>query len=1260
MAVVGEAHIIVRAITNRVRPDIQNAFNGVQDLVGNIGNDAGDAFSRGLSRGMGRGGGGGDLLTSSLAKSAEAARVKFGALVTASYFLGPAIASVVGAIGALGAGLVSLVSVLGAAAPSAIVFAGALGAVAQAAIVARVAFSGVAAALQAGLKTQKAAVDNSRQIERAEKRLLEARVRLRRLIDEEGPERLAQAQERARDATDSAADSLISSQRAERSYQDAQKKTKKALEDLNQAREDAKEKIQQLRFEVEGGAISEKKARLEFEKARDALQRVQDLPPNSRARQEAELAFAEADLNLRKAIDRNKDLKKEEQAATKAGVEGSKEVKAAVESLENARKDEAESGVDAARANRDLAKAQEAMKKAVADAGPGGSVMRDLSRDISDARDSVKEAQKDLDDAKKGPAGAANAFEDALKKLSPEAQAFVKYLLSIQGAFKKLKAAAGRELFPRLEIAIQNLVDNLFPRLEPLLEGTGKVLGQVAIDLSKTITEADNLKNLEEVWKTNDKLIGNLGTATGNLYGGFMALLSAAGPLIDRFGEWLVKITETWEQTMKAKDATGELTDNFNKAGDVAARIGGILKNYFQGFKEIGKAVMEGGAGERLLKYFEDASQRFEDLMKSMNADGSLGKYFDDATRNALKVLDLLTNIVAEVLKLGDDSGVGSFVDYLNQAVDVFGRIGAKLTGSGDSLGKFVLNFALLIEKFTEAGSIEKFFSIVNKALEIANKIFGNSFVQSALGFLATVFAIGRAFSFILKPISFVGKAILGSILKPFQLVKSAQKNLGLLKDPFAGLRKGSGLTRAELTKQMVVDKQKALAMKGIFMSGKQAEASLKMVAVASTQSRTAMTGSSIAATRKAIAVKTAGLASKVAAVGMKVGATAARGFGAAMSMVGGPIGVILLLLPFIIGFIKKLWEENETFRAVVQKVMDFVKKAWEGFMDVIMAVWNFVKPIFIFIGEAVKTYIITYVNLLKKAWEMISTAVMAVWNFLKPIFQFIGNAVKLYITTYVEALKKAWEILQTAVMAVWDFLRPIFEKIGAAIKNSITFYVDALKKAWDLIKTGVQAVWDFLKPIFSTIGNGIKNSITFYVNALKTAWDGIKGAVSAVWSFVKPIFDKIGSAIRTTIGGAVDFVKGLFNGLKDTVTGVFQRIKDWWNTNLAGKGFTVPSWVPFGAGGKEFRIPRLALGGVVPPSAGGTLAMLAEAGRPERVEPLDPDGLSKRDKKMIELLAGPNKGITVNVYPSAGMNESELADLVSRKMAYMMRKGAA
>jgi hypothetical protein len=50
----------------------------------------------------------------------------------------------------------------------------------------------------------------------------------------------------------------------------------------------------------------------------------------------------------------------------------------------------------------------------------------------------------------------------------------------------------------------------------------------------------------------------------------------------------------------------------------------------------------------------------------------------------------------------------------------------------------------------------------------------------------------------------------------------------------------------------------------------------------------------------------------------------------------------------------------------------------------------------------------------------------------------------------------------------------------------------------------------------------------------------------------------------------------------------------------------------------------------------------------------------------MIELLATSSNNnskttdLTVNVYPSQGMNESELANMVSRQIAFQLRRGGA
>jgi murein DD-endopeptidase MepM/ murein hydrolase activator NlpD len=90
----------------------------------------------------------------------------------------------------------------------------------------------------------------------------------------------------------------------------------------------------------------------------------------------------------------------------------------------------------------------------------------------------------------------------------------------------------------------------------------------------------------------------------------------------------------------------------------------------------------------------------------------------------------------------------------------------------------------------------------------------------------------------------------------------------------------------------------------------------------------------------------------------------------------------------------------------------------------------------------------------------------------------------------------------------------------------------------------------------------------------------------------------------------------------------------------------------------------KLARGGIVQATPGGILANIGEAGRNERVEPLAYDGFSSRDRAMIDLIkqsiaAGQGgKGDTFHVHPAPGMNEAELAQMVSRRVAWRRSVG--
>jgi phage-related protein len=656
MAIVGDAYVVVRAITSSVEADIQKAFNGVDK----VGEKAGKDISDGVNRGVRKSGVDFNIFTPKFLKQATDAKERFSSLTRQAYVLAPALTAVSGVIGLLGTGLISLTSIIGAAAtPALITLAGAFTAVGQAALTLKLAFSGVAKAVQAGNKASKKSVSNTR------------------------------AQE------------------------DAEENLAKAYERLAKAREKAIEQIQQLGFDSEDAAISEKRAALELEKARETLARVSDLPPNSRARKEAELAFAEADLNYRRAIDKNNDLKKEEAKNVELSKDGAEAV---VLGQEN----------------------------------------------VIDALLDVKKAKEALNLAKEG--SGADAYADALSGLSEEAKGFVEYLVSIQGEFKKLKDAAGESLFPQLETAIRILVKDLFPALAPLLKSTGDVLGKVAIEIAKVVTSTENIRRLESIWKTNNKFISNLGTAVGNLYEGFLILLNAAKPLIDAFGEFLKNVTGSWKETLKLDEATGKLAERFKIAQGILEDLGTILGNVFGGFKNLVKEnVGPGSAGEIFLEYFKKISLEFKNLEK---IDGKpLKEFFADAAENGTKLLSLLGTIIGGFIKLADNPELGVFLGQLEVVSKNFQKIGEDISASLPAFGEFLITFSEFIGLVTESGSITLFFNTLTSVLKTLNSILESPVGQFFLKLSAAILPVLLALGTVSKVGAFAFKVLVGGLL---------------------------------------------------------------------------------------------------------------------------------------------------------------------------------------------------------------------------------------------------------------------------------------------------------------------------------------------------------------------------------------------------------------------------------------------------------------------------------------------------------------
>ena len=725
MAIVGDAYIVVRAITTGFEKEVRDAAKNIN--LDRDGRRIGQTFSNGFSDGMGK-----NLIRSfsNFESRALAARRSFQSLIRTGYTLGPILSLLVSSVGSLAGGFLSLVAAAGALIPSLTSLLGIFTSLGLAALVTAAAFSGVNNAISAGLKKSSAGAKADATAKIAALRRLEA-----------------------------AQENLI----------DADERLTEAQKDLNEALKDGREELQQLGFDAEDAAIGEKKAAIELEKARETLARVQDLPPNSRARREAQLAFAEAELNYRKSKDRNKDLQQQQGDL----VEKSKGVSDELLKVAKATfPDVQDEGLLRLISATDTA--QDAFK----------SVQQAAKAKARAERDALR-AQEDAKDAGSGAAG-ADAFADALSGLSKEAQDFVKFIVNeFAPALKKLRDAAAAGLFPGLEDGLRRLKDELFPQLEPLFFNLAQSVAKAFNSIVDSILDLENKLDLAKVFDTAGSVVEGFGSIFGNVYDSILSLLVGADSQTRRFVDFLEKKTGEFAKFLDTKQASKELDAFFKKYGDIAASIGGMFGNTVSSIVNlISAAFTPGGGGYLIIDWLTEVTAGFEKFFeRPAGAD-----WLRETTINATKALSSIGAFIKEILKAGADPNVGKFWDTLKTAAPSFGSMLTQLNGAGPAFANFVVTLFKFLDVTLSTGAIQTFFNTLNVALSAVTNALSDPAIKKLFDAGSKILAFFSALGLIIGVVKFGFFVISGTILTVYAVFEKLGLAIQLIKGTFGAL----------------------------------------------------------------------------------------------------------------------------------------------------------------------------------------------------------------------------------------------------------------------------------------------------------------------------------------------------------------------------------------------------------------------------------------------------------------------------------------
>jgi hypothetical protein len=317
---------------------------------------------------------------------------------------------------------------------------------------------------------------------------------------------------------------------AERSLADAKMNEVDAAKAVNQARQDEITRLKELNITLEKQKASQADAAQALVEAREKARRA-NIAGSDWEKANANNAVADAQANYDAITQKLSETTAEKQKAAKVGVDGSDQVQAALKQERNAHE-------QTIRAVEALADAHH--KSAVASTGAAGGV---------------------------------NLFNQAMQKLSPNAQKLVYALLDIEKRFDAIKRRVQDRLLAGFDVAVTDLADKWLPHLDDILGNTADHLNNFGKKLMTAFGDSEFIKNIERAGKEGDKVIDKMARGIPALIDAFGRLAGHSGPVLQVIFGTIEKIFLVFDKWIKSADKTGKLDSFMQMAADTLQTI---------------------------------------------------------------------------------------------------------------------------------------------------------------------------------------------------------------------------------------------------------------------------------------------------------------------------------------------------------------------------------------------------------------------------------------------------------------------------------------------------------------------------------------------------------------------------------------------------------------------------------------------------------------------------------------------------------------
>lgn len=379
------------------------------------------------------------------------------------------------------------------------------------------------------------------------------------------------------------------------------------------------------------------------------------------------------------------------------------------EELQKLRFEQEEAALSEDRAALNLEKARQNMLR-VADLAPSSLIRRDATLAFKEAELAYRRAKdraQDLKDGLETPGGGQDPFAG----LTPSQRDFAEYLVSIKGRLDDLREAAASGFLPILQGQIQRILDSKLPdilidKFNKIGEGAGKAVEE----FTNYLLDPENLRDLDTILQNIADNLPSLGKIGGTIFDSFLTLLAESDGQTKRFLDFLERKSGEFAKFLDTKQATGELETFFTRAGDIAADIGTIFGNVFEGIGRVIRVNFEpGSGGDTIIQWLKGVSEGFanKDILGAE-------LFFQRVADNFIAMGDAIGGALESLGKQAANPAIGEFYRNLDNGSLAFERLVRESVNAQTGLGNLLATLTEIFSILADSGQPLAFFETLD------------------------------------------------------------------------------------------------------------------------------------------------------------------------------------------------------------------------------------------------------------------------------------------------------------------------------------------------------------------------------------------------------------------------------------------------------------------------------------------------------------------------------------------------------------------